>query len=113
MMLTDITLQSKTRKIIIDTQYYKEAFQTRYERQKINSNNLYQLFSYLKNQETDSDLTMNCEGILLYPSIQNDFVYSFKYKNHKIGIMSINLNQDWQNIRDDLLKIVACKESIK
>lgn len=105
-MLTDITLQSKSQKIIIDTKYYKEAFQTRFDKQKINSSNLYQLFSYLKNQETDSQLTLNCEGVLLYPSIQNDFVHSFKYENHRIRIMSINLNQDWQNIRIDLLKIL-------
>lgn len=106
-MLTDITLQSKSQKIIIDTKYYKDAFQTRYDKQKINSGNLYQLFAYLKNQETDSDLTLNCEGILLYPSVQNDFVHSFKYKKHRIRIMSINLNQDWQNIRTELLKIVV------
>lgn len=106
-MLTDITLRGKNQKIIIDTKYYKEAFQTRYEKQKINSSNLYQLFSYLKNQEMDSEITLNCKGILLYPSIQNDFVHSFKYENHKIRIMAINLNQDWQKIRTDLLKIVA------
>lgn len=106
-MLTDITLQGNNKKIIIDTKYYKEAFQTRYDKQKINSSNLYQLFSYLKNQEMDSEITLNCEGILLYPSIQNDFVHSFKYENHKIRIMAINLNQDWQKIRTDLLKIVA------
>ena len=106
-MLTDITLQGKNQKIIIDTKYYKEAFQTRYDKQKINSSNLYQLFSYLKNQEMDSEITLNCEGILLYPSIQNDFVHSFKYERHKIRIMAINLNQDWQKIRTDLLKIVA------
>lgn len=106
-MYTDITLQKGNQKIIIDTKYYKEAFQTRFYKQKINSNNLYQLFSYLKNQETNSELTLNCEGILLYPSIQNDFIYSFKYKNHKIRIMSINLNQDWQNIHRDLFKILT------
>jgi len=104
-MLTDITLQKGDRKIIIDTKYYKESFQARYDKQKINSSNLYQLFSYLKNQETGSIITLNCEGILLYPSIQNDFVHSFKYKNHKISIMSINLNQDWKNIRKELLEI--------
>lgn len=106
-MLTDITLQGKNQKIIIDTKYYKEAFQTRYDKQKINSNNLYQLFSYLKNQETDLEITKNCEGILLYPSIHQDFEHTFKYENHKIRVMSINLNQDWQQIRAYLLKIVA------
>jgi len=106
-MLTDITLKSNDRKIIIDTKFYKDAFATRYDKEKINSSNLYQLFSYLKNQETDSDVTLNCEGILLYPSTQKDFLHSFKYKNHKIRIISINLNQDWQAIRTDLLKIVC------
>jgi 5-methylcytosine-specific restriction enzyme subunit McrC len=106
-MRTDITLRSENRKIIIDTKYYKEAFQTRYDKQKINSSNLYQLFSYLNNQVTDSEITRNCEGILLYPSIRDDFVYSYKYKNHKIRVMSINLNQNWQKIETDLLNIVA------
>ncbi|MGI6521364.1 MAG: 5-methylcytosine-specific restriction endonuclease system specificity protein McrC [Fermentimonas sp.] len=106
-MRTDITLRSENRKIIIDTKYYKEAFQTRYDKQKINSSNLYQLFSYLNNQVTDSEITRNCEGILLYPSIRDDFMYSYKYKNHKIRVMSINLNQNWQKIETDLSNIVA------
>ncbi len=106
-MRTDITLRNENRKIIIDTKYYKEAFQTRYDKQKINSSNLYQLFSYLNNQVTDSEITRNCEGILLYPSIRDDFMYSYKYKNHKIRVISINLNQNWQKIRTGLLNIVA------
>ena len=105
-MLTDITLKSESRKIIIDTKYYKEAFSGRFEKKKIISSNLYQLFSYLKNQETDSELTLNCEGILLYPSVKDDFEHSFRYKNHKIKISSINLNDDWRKIQDDLLGIV-------
>lgn len=105
-MFTDITLKKELQKIIIDTKFYPEAFSLRYEKQKIKSDHLYQLFAYLKNQETDSELTMNCEGILLYPTTQTEFVHSFKYENHKIRIMSINLNQDWKAIRNDLLKIV-------
>jgi len=106
-MLTDITLRRGKRKIIIDTKYYKEAFQNKYNSSKINSNNLYQLFAYLKNQETNSEITQNCEGILLYPSVQNDFIHSFKHENHKISIISLNLNQDWYNIRTELFKIIS------
>ena len=107
-MLTDITLQSEDQKIIIDTKYYKEAFQENVynKKEKINSANLYQLFSYLNNQVTDSEITHNCEGILLYPSVKNDFIYSYRYKKHKIRVISINLNQDWKNIETDLLNIV-------
>ncbi len=105
-MFTDTTLQKESRKIIIDTKYYKEAFTTRFDKTKINSNNLYQLFAYLKNQEDGSEITLNCVGILLYPSIQFDFAYTFKYKDHKIKIISINLNQNWDKIHSDLLKII-------
>lgn len=106
-MLTDISLYSNDRKIIIDTKYYKEAFKTRFDKQRLDPNNLYQLFAYLKNQENEEDITKRCEGILLYPSVNNDFEYSFQYENHKIRVMSINLNQDWKRIRTDLLEIVA------
>ena len=105
-MNTDITLRLGTRKIIIDTKYYKEAFQTYFDKQMISSSNLYQLFSYLLNQEDGTELTRNCEGILLYPSIDDDFEHNFQYQNHKIKIKSINLNQDWQMIKTELLQIV-------
>lgn len=106
-MNTDITLRSGSRKIIIDTKYYKEAFQTYYDKQMVDSNNLYQLFAYLLNQEDDSEMSLTCEGILLYPSVTENFEYAFQYKDHKIKIMSINLDQDWQCIRSNLLEIVT------
>ena len=106
-MLTDISLKSSKRKIIIDTKFYKEAFGTYHEKLRLNSSNLYQLFAYLNNQEeTGNDLTESCEGILLYPSVYKDFEYSYQYKKHRIRVMSINLNQDWKQIHKDLLQIV-------
>jgi 5-methylcytosine-specific restriction enzyme subunit McrC len=107
-MSTDISLHSPTRKIIIDTKYYKEALKARYDKEKINSNNLYQLFSYLINQESElDDRTLECEGILLYPVVEKGFGFSYKFENHKIRVMSINLNQEWHGIRKDLLEILA------
>lgn len=106
-MSTDISLLSPSRKIIIDTKFYKEAFEARFTQKKINSNHLYQLFSYLKNQESDSEITKNCEGMLLYPAVRDDFKFSYKYENHSIKIRSINLNQDWFDIKNDLLEIIS------
>jgi 5-methylcytosine-specific restriction enzyme subunit McrC len=107
-MPTDISLVSSSRKIIIDTKFYKEAFKARYSQSqdKINSNHLYQLFSYLMNQESDLEITKTCEGILLYPSVGNDFKFSYNYENHRIRVLSINLDQDWFNIKRDLLEII-------
>ncbi len=107
-MSTDISLVSSSRKIIIDTKYYKEALKARFSQEKINSNNLYQLFSYLINQESESDAkTLNCEGILLYPAVEKGFDFCYNYENHRIRVMSINLNQEWYDIRKDLLEILS------
>jgi 5-methylcytosine-specific restriction enzyme subunit McrC len=47
-MFTDISLLSPTRKIIIDTKYYKDAFkENQYGGIKFQSANLYQLNAYL------------------------------------------------------------------
>jgi 5-methylcytosine-specific restriction enzyme subunit McrC len=106
-MNTDITLRSAERKIIIDTKYYKEAFKAKYDRKKIISSNLYQIFAYVKNQENESPISQNCQGILLYPSVNDRFEYNFTHENHKFSVVSIDLNQDWQLIRRDLLGIIA------
>jgi 5-methylcytosine-specific restriction enzyme subunit McrC len=108
-MPTDISLISSSRKIIIDTKFYKEAFKARYSQSqdKINSNHLYQLFSYLMNQESDLKITKTCEGILLYPAVGEDFRFSYSYKNHRIRVLSINLDLDWINIKRDLLEIIS------
>jgi 5-methylcytosine-specific restriction enzyme subunit McrC len=113
-MQTDISLHLRhpltrkiTRKIIIDTKYYKDAFKTRFTQEKFNSAHLYQLFSYLKNQESDSEITKTCEGILLYPAVGTGFKFCYRYENHQIIIMAINLNQDWYNIKRDLLEIIS------
>ncbi|MFO7891762.1 MAG: restriction endonuclease, partial [bacterium] len=70
-METDISLRSSTRKIIIDTKYYKEALKGNFNTEKVLSGHLYQLFSYIENQKKPDDpLTQNCEGILLYPTVK-------------------------------------------
>ena len=103
-MQTDINLEFPDRKVIIDTKYYKDTLT---ERDKIHSGNLYQLYAYLKNQEMfDNPLTMKCEGILLYPTIDSECKYEYQHEEHKISIQTINLNQEWKSIEADLLLMV-------
>jgi len=104
-MKTDITLQNETEKIIIDAKYYSETMIVHYEKEKIKSVNLYQLFSYLENQETKELKTKNATGILLYPTIENDYNLNYKYKNHSIKIRTVNLNSNWKNIEYRLKQI--------
>lgn len=93
-METDITLENNTLKIIIDAKYYRETMIINYDRKKIKSNNLYQLFNYLLNQEDTTTKTVNAKGILLYPAIKQDYNLQYKYKTHSIKIKAINLNSN-------------------
>lgn len=103
-MQTDISLKNKTHKIIIDTKYYYETLQTHFSTQKIRSEHLYQISSYLENQPS-SDKSL--EGILLYPVVNQSLSLRLPSpKGFKIRIETIDLTQPWVEIRNDLLIII-------
>lgn len=106
-METDITLENEDEKIIIDAKFYRETMTLNYDKEKIKSANLYQLFSYLLNQQDSSLKTQNATGILLYPTIEIDYNLNFKYFGHKILIRTVNLNSNWRNISSRLKEIIV------
>lgn len=105
-MQTDVTLENFKEKIIIDLKYSKETLSKHYSSEKIKSNNLYQLFSYIVNQDTDSDKSKNTVGILLYPTIDKTYDLTYKYLSHEIKIRTVDLNSDWKLIHQRLLDII-------
>ncbi len=106
-METDITLENETEKIIIDAKYYRETMVINYEKERIKSANLYQVFSYLLNQEAGDLKTINATGILLYPTIDEDYNLQYQYRQHKILIRTVNLNRNWREIAERLKFIVG------
>lgn len=100
-MQTDISIKLGDRKLIIDAKYYTETLQKYYNSEKIHSQHLYQLFAYLKNQENSQ-----AEGILIYPTTEKSLSLLYRHEGHKIRIETLNLNQDWQGIKEDLIKII-------
>lgn len=105
-METDITLENDEEKIIIDAKFYRETMTVNYNKERIKSVNLYQLFSYLLNQQDGSSKTQNAKGILLYPTIETDYNLNFKYRNHDIQIRTVNLNSNWREISMRLKEII-------
>jgi 5-methylcytosine-specific restriction enzyme subunit McrC len=98
-MKTDITLLGETEKIIIDAKFYKETLTSNFSSLKIHSANLYQIFSYLMNQRHSEDVrSLIAEGMLLYPTITEDYDLDFEYGPHKISVKTVNLNTDWRRI---------------
>jgi 5-methylcytosine-specific restriction enzyme subunit McrC len=111
-MRTDIVLRHKVNKnrvIIIDTKFYKEKnILSRYKgAESFNANNLYQITSYITNMKNQEGKNVNLEGILLYAQNSNDIILDEKYKwmDHTVTIKTVNLNQEWKNIEEDLLKL--------
>ncbi len=105
-METDITLENDEEKIIIDAKFYRETMTINYNKERIKSANLYQLFSYLLNQQDGSLKTQNAKGILLYPTIETNYNLNFKYRNHNIQIRTVNLNSNWREISSRLKEII-------
>jgi 5-methylcytosine-specific restriction enzyme subunit McrC len=104
-MQTDISLTSSTRRIIIDCKFTAKSTQSRFETEKLQSSHLYQINSYMTN--LTGFLADKCEMILLYPTVDSPIFATFTHKANKITIRTINLDQHWQNIHDDLLSVIA------
>lgn len=105
-MQTDVCLISDNRKIILDCKYYKDSLQTNWGKQTVHSSALYQIFAYVKNKEIEAGWE-NCEGILLYPTVKSPLDLAYRIQDHLVKVKSINLNQDWQSIHEDMLRVIA------
>jgi len=106
-MQTDISLISSDRKIVMDTKFYKQTLSFNFS-EKFHSANLYQIYSYINNLESNETDEKNkfCEGVLLYPTVQKEIDESYQMGNHQIRIATVNLNQNWNLIHDRLLNIL-------
>ena len=109
-MQTDIMLTYKKQVLIIDAKYYSHTTQTQYDTRTIHSNNLYQIFTYVKNLEAELKETEHTvSGMLLYA--QTDEVYqpnnTYIMSGNKISVRTLDLNRDFSEIASQLNGIVS------
>lgn len=101
-MKTDITLHKGPRTLIIDTKYYGTSLQYNQNKASIHSNNLYQIFAYVKNM--DKDNTGNVSGLLLYARTQEEIVPNLDahFGKNRILVRTLDLNCDFSAIESQL-----------
>lgn len=91
-MKTDMVLSDGERHLIIDTKAYKRILQRNYEIDKIRSDNLYQIFTYVKNYELDAEF---CEvsGMLLYArtATEEPIKETYRMSGNKISVCTLDL----------------------
>lgn len=104
-MQTDIMLRLKERILIIDAKYYGETLQKQYDKYSLHSGNVYQIFTYVKNQ--DAEQTGNVGGILLYAKTDEAITPDGMVKMgvNWIGAKTLDLNTDFSQIAAQLDKL--------
>ena len=107
-MRTDTSIISSSKKIILDTKFYKSALNERFGELKFKSNHLYQLHAYLTTTAFGNidSISTSAEGILLYPTVNGAFRERYNINGHNIMLATINLDQDWRKVHEELLELV-------
>jgi McrBC 5-methylcytosine restriction system component len=105
-MKTDTVIESDIQKLIIDTKFSSRTLQNNYfsDNQTVISNNLYQIFAYVKN-ETVTPPGKPISGMLLYPQVDTVLKKSYFIDGHNFHIQTINLNQEFGLIKQEMMDI--------
>lgn len=109
-MQTDIMLSTNNNILIIDAKYYSHMTQQQYGIHTLHSNNLYQIFTYVKNKEFElRNYEHTVSGMLLYAQTDEDIIPNNTYhmSGNQISVLALDLNQDFSKISrtlDDIAK---------
>jgi 5-methylcytosine-specific restriction enzyme subunit McrC len=106
-MHTDTSLRSTRRTVIIETKYYSQTLQTHYDRKRLRSGHLYQLFAYLKNLEKGNGPDKYAEGLLLYPAVHEHVEFETIIQGHRMRARTIDFDQPWEHIHGQLLSMTS------
>ena len=109
-MQTDVVLRRGNRELIIDAKYYAHTLQESYGVAKVHSENLYQIFTYVKNREAElADTDHEVSGMLLYAKtdeqMQPDGVYQMS--GNQISVKTLDLNREFEEVAAQLDEIAS------
>lgn len=108
-MKSDISLQKDNTVLIIDAKYYGHTTQVQFDKHTVHSNNLYQIFTYVKNRDYDfGEAKHKVSGMLLYAKTEEEIQPDNVYQMHgnQISARTLDLNQDFSVITERLNRIV-------
>lgn len=107
-MQTDIMLSYENKTLIIDAKYYSHTTQVRFDKHKVHSNNLYQMFTYVKNKKTElSHMKTEVSGMVLYAKTDEQIHPDNEYmmSGSLMSVKTLDLDCDFEEIRNQLYSI--------
>ena len=108
MMQSDIHLQKGNTVLIIDAKYYSHTTQTQYDTHTLHSNNMYQIFTYVKNRDYEfGEEEHTVSGMLLYAKTEEEIQPDHVYQMHgnQISVRTLDLNLPFVDIAGQLNQI--------
>ncbi len=109
-MKLDILLenQAQEKRMVIDTKYTAITTRRQHGGESFKSNYIYQLYTYLRSQETNDDLlSLNATGMLLHPSVGVHYDECVSIQGHDIRFCTVDLTQTADSIRKQLLLLIT------
>lgn len=100
-MQSDIMLAYGEKTLIIDAKYYGRTMQTQYDVHTLHSNNLYQIFAYVKNKAAAGG---EVSGMLLYAKTDEAVLpnNSYMMSGNKISVKTLDLDCEFSEIATQL-----------
>jgi 5-methylcytosine-specific restriction enzyme subunit McrC len=105
-MRSDVVLESAERCIVLDTKFYHEPLTSRFGTRKVRSDHLYQILAYVGNRSASGNHAAPHEGMLLYPVVDEAFAFDYRLKGEQVKVRSLNLDQPWPAIHNELLRLI-------
>ena len=108
-MQSDIHLQRGNTVLIIDAKYYSHTTQVQFDKHTLHSNNLYQIFTYVKNRSYQFGEEENSvSGMLLYAKTEEEIQPDNVYQMHgsQISVKTLDLNLPFAEIARQMDRIV-------
>lgn len=108
-MKTDITLTCGDRTLIIDAKYYSRNLREQYGKVSIPTDNLYQIFTYVKTKENELSSVPHekVAGMLLYAQTEDEGAFNNEYQmmGNRICVRTLDLSGDFISIKKQLDEI--------
>ena len=105
-MKTDIVLEHppSDRRIVVDTKFNAILTSGWYRDKTLRSDDLYQIYAYLRSQVSRGDSLADCaEGLLLHPSVGESVDETAVIQGHRIRFATVDLAASTSEIRAQLL----------
>ena len=104
-MVTDITLRQPDHTIIIDAKFWRETLDVGPYGERVWSQHLYQLITYLQNERIRHK-GKALSGMLIYPNVGRSLRLRYRLLGIPIVVATVDLGREWHDIETELNKLL-------